>query len=249
MSLHKAISVNAKYLTNMEKELLKTLLESKDEFTTKKFTISNISEMFSVSNTSIHRLSKKLGYASFLNFKDDYFKRHIEEEKIDRERDSFVDMMIDTYNLVSQSSYDKIIDKMLTCKKITIYGMGMSNYLGKIFQIKLQLLGIPAEQHDDSRFMRLSSRILNKDEDLVFILSRSGETPELLEVLVEANMRGIDVVLITESRGSTFEKMATYIIYTAYTHDLDSDIDTRLNFHIAMDMVIKEFLKKYKNKE
>lgn len=92
--------------------------------------------------------------------------------------------------------------------------------------------------------MRLSSRILNKDEDLIFILSRSGETPELLEVLVEANIRGVDVVLITESRGSTFEKMAKYIIYTAYTHDLDSDIDTRLNFHIAMDMVIKEFLKK-----
>lgn len=143
MSLHKAISINAKHLTNMEKELLKALLESKYEFTSKTFTIVNIAEKFSVSNTSIHRLSKKLGYASFLNFKDDYFKRYIEEEKIDKERDSFVEMMIDTYNLVSECPYDEIVIKMLSCKKITIYGMGMSNYLGKIFQIKLQLLGIP----------------------------------------------------------------------------------------------------------
>lgn len=248
MSLHKSISINAKYLTNMEKETLKSLLESKEEFKYKNFTISNISERFAVSNTSIHRMSKKLGYASFLNFKDDYFKRISEEDRIEKKENSFVNMMIDTYNLVSQFNYDQVVEKMIKCKKITIYGMGMSNYLGKIFQIKLQLLGIQAEQHDDSRFMRLSSRILNKEDDLIFMLSRSGETPELLEVLVEANMRGVCVVLITESRGSTFEKMATHIIYTAYTQDLDSDIDTRLNFHIAMDMVIKEFLEKNKRR-
>ncbi|MGL5151686.1 MAG: MurR/RpiR family transcriptional regulator [Clostridium sp.] len=248
MRLHRAISNNAKFLTNMEKELLQNLLENKSYFNYKNFTIQNVSEKFAVSNTSIHRMSKKLGYNSFLNFKDDYFSKIEEEENIKEKDNTFINMMIDTYNLVTQSNYDQVIDKMLNCKKITIYGMGMSNYLGKIFQIKLQLLGIPAEQHDDSRFMRLSSRILNKGEDLVFILSRSGETPELLEVLVEANLRGIDVVLITESRGSTFEKMATHIIYTAYTKDSDNDIDTRLNFHIAMDMVIKEFLEKYKRR-
>ena len=156
--------------------------------------------------------------------------------------------MIDTYSLVSESINDEIIDKMNSCKKINIYGMGMSNYLGKIFQIKLQLLGIPAEQHDDSRFMRLSCKILKKDEDLVFVLSRGGETPELLEVLVETNMRGIDVVLITESTNSTSEKLSKYVVYTAYTLDFDNNIDTRLNFHIAMDYIIKEFIKRYEEK-
>ena len=44
----------------------------------------------------------------------------------------------------------------------------MSNYLCKIFRIKLNLLGIRAEQYYDSRYMRLSSKILDKNEDLVF---------------------------------------------------------------------------------
>ncbi|CEP42337.1 RpiR family transcriptional regulator [[Clostridium] sordellii] len=249
MNLNKRISLNAKHLTKLEKDLLQGLLEGKSKFTYKKFTISNIAKEFLVSNTSVHRLSEKLGYDSFIQFKDDYFKKN--ENEIDESSvkdNDFVNLMIDTYSLVSESINDEIIDKMNSCKKINIYGMGMSNYLGKIFQIKLQLLGIPAEQHDDSRFMRLSSRILKKEDDLVIILSRSGETPELLEVLVEANLREIDVALITETRGSTFERMCKYKIYTGCTQDSDADIDTRLNFHIAMDMLIKRFIEKYKKK-
>lgn len=250
MNLHRRISVNAKYLTKMEKELLKQLLNYKSSFNYKNFTMANIATKFSVSNTSVHRLSEKLGYKSFVQFKEAYLQKITKEEQVSLgEDDQFVHLMLDTYKLVKESISEEIIDKMNQCKKINIYGMGMRNYLGKIFQIKLQLLGIEAQQHDDSRFMRLSSQILKKEDDLVIILSRSGETPELLEVLVEANMREIDVVLITESRGSTFEKMCKYIIYTGYTKDSDSDIDTRLNFHIAMDMLIKLFIEKYKKKD
>ena len=246
MKLHRRISENTKYLSKLEKELLKLLLENKQLFTYGTFTIANISKKFSISSTSVHRLSKKLGYKSFIQFKDDYFKRSDKEEVSVEQNDThFIEAMIDTYKLVKQADIESIVDKMSECKKITIYGMGMSNYLGKMFQIKLQLLGIPVEQHDDSRFMRLSSKILNKDNDLVFMLSRSGETGELLEVLVETNMRGVDVVLITETRNSTFESLCKYVVYTAFTHDLDSNIDTRLNFHIAMDYIIKRFVEKH----
>lgn len=249
MKLHRKISENTKYLTKLEKNLLQLMLENKNLFTYDTFTIARIAEEFSISSTSVHRLSKKLGYKSFIQFKDDYFKKNKEDNTNIRDDDQqFVSLMIDTYKFIKQANIDEIVDKMMECKKITLYGMGMSNYLSKIFQIKLQLLGIPAEQHDDSRFMRLSSRILQKDQDLVFILSRSGETPELLEVLVETKLRGIDVVLITESRNSTFEKFCKYIVYTAYTNDLDSNIDTRLNFHIAMDYIIRKFIERYEEK-
>lgn len=249
MKLYTRISEYTRYLTKLEKELLQLLLENKNLFTYDIFTIANISEKFSISSTSVHRLSKKLRYKSFIQFKDDYFEKDDNKvSKIEEEDNHFLQQMLDTYKLVKQADIESIIDKMSECKKINIYGMGMSNYLGKIFQIKLQLLGIPAEQHDDSRFMRLSSKILNKENDLVFILSRSGETGELFEVLVETNMRGVDVVLITETRNSTFEKLCKYVVYTAFTHDLDSNIDTRLNFHIAMDYIIKRFVEKYKDR-
>lgn len=249
MNLHRRISTYTKNLTRLEKDLLRELLESRDKFTYKTFTIENIAEAFSTSTSTVHRLSKKLEYKSFVQFKDDYFeKSKISEDRMEFSDNSYINSIIETYKLVLDGPQEEIIDKMAQCKKITIYGMGMSNYLGKMFQIKLQLLGIPAEQHDDSRFMRLSSKILKRNEDLVFMLSRSGETPELLEVLVETNLKGVDVVLITESRGSTFERLCKYVVYTGYAKDPDSNIDTRLNVHIAMDVIIKRFVEKYRTK-
>ncbi len=244
MRLHRKISENTKYLTKLEKDLLKLLLENRNNFEYGKFTIENISNKFSISTTSVHRLSKKLKYKSFVQFKDDYFQKYLDEDSLVCGDDSFIAGIVDTYNLINQCDLDGIINKMLNCKKIVLYGMGMSNYLCKIFRIKLNLLGIRAEQYYDSRYMRLSSKILDKNEDLVFILLRSGETPELLEVLVEVNIRGVNVVLITESRNSTFEKLCNYIVYTSYTKDLDCNIDSRLNFHIAMDYILKKFVER-----
>lgn len=248
MNFHKRISENAKHITKLEKDLLRLLLENKNLFKYNTFTIENVAKEFSMSKTTVHRLSKKLSYNSFIQFKDDYFERS-RCKKVEVEDETFLELLIDTYNLIKESPIDEIVDKLIYCKKVIIYGMGMSNYLSKIFQIKLQLLGIPTEQYDDSRFMRLSSRILNKDDDLVFMLSRSGETPELLEVLVETNLNGIDVVLITENRNSTFEKLCKYIVYTAFTQDLDNNIDTRLNFHIAMDYIVKKFVEKSQGRD
>ena len=68
MKIHRRISENSKYLTKLEKELLQLLLENSALFKYDNFTIANISEKFSISNTSVHRLSKKLGYKSFIQF-------------------------------------------------------------------------------------------------------------------------------------------------------------------------------------
>ena len=137
--------------------------------------------------------------------------------------------------------------KWQVARKVTIYSMGINDYIASIFETKLQLLEIPTEHHNDPRFMKLSSKLLKRNEDLVFIFSKSGEV-ELLEVLVEANLKCIDVVLITESRESTFERLCKYVIYAGDSKISDYDADTRLNLHIAVDVIIKRFIKKYKIK-
>lgn len=66
MRLHRKISENTKYLTKHEKDLLKLLLENRNSFEYRNFTIENISNKFSISTTSVHRLAKKLKYKSFV---------------------------------------------------------------------------------------------------------------------------------------------------------------------------------------
>lgn len=249
MNLNKRISIYNKNLSMLEKDLLNKLLGNAEKFSYKTFTIENIAKEFSVSTSTVHRLSKKLNYKSFVQFRDDYFgKFNIICDEKEFLGDSYIDYIMETYKFITESMQEEIIDKMASCKKVTIYSMGINNYIANIFETKLQLLEIPTEHHDDPRFMKLSSKLLKRNDDLVFIFSKSGETSELLEVLVEANLKCIDVVLVTESRESTFERLCKYVVYAGDYKALDYEVDTRLNLHIAVDVIIKRFINKYKIK-
>ncbi|WP_192986021.1 MurR/RpiR family transcriptional regulator [Carnobacterium mobile] len=246
MSLQKQISLHADSLTDMEKNLLHNIIENKGKFEYETFTIALISNTFNVSKTSVHRLTKKLEYSSFLHFKDEFFLRFRINEDMVIEKNSEVDLLLDTFHAVQESITPKMIHELIEAKRITIYGMGMNSFIGKMFQIKLQLLGKHVEQYDDSRYMRVSARNLKENEDIVIVLSRSGRPPELLEAVVKISLKKIYILLITEQHGSPLESLATEVLYTSHSPDSDSDIDTRLNSHIAMNVIMKKFIEENK---
>ena len=155
MSLQKQISLHAYNLTDMEKNFLHNIIENKEKFEYKTFTIALLSDTFNVSKTSVHRLTKKLEYSSFLHFKDEFFLRFRINEDMIIEKNSDVDLLLDTFHAVQESITEEMIKELIMAKRITIYGMGMNSFIGKMFQIKLQLLGKHVEQYDDSRYMRV----------------------------------------------------------------------------------------------
>lgn len=248
MGLRKQISLHVYTLTEMEKQFLRNLLDYSDEFEYKKFTIEFLSEQFNVSKTSVHRFTQKLGYDSFLYFKDDYFNRDLQLEHDQEVSSQYVEMLKHTYELVNDSITEELLGAMIRAKRIVIYGMGMSNYLGKMFQIKLQLYGKTVEQFDDSRYMRLSAKSLNAEEDLVFVLSRSGRPPEIVEAIIEANFKKVKIVLITEEPKSPLGGLSDFIIQTSFSKDSDQAIDTRINAHVALDVLMNHFIER-KEKE
>ena len=65
MGLRKQISIHAYTLTDMEKQLLRNLLDYSEEFEYESFTIEALAKRFNVSKTSVHRFTQKLGYESF----------------------------------------------------------------------------------------------------------------------------------------------------------------------------------------
>lgn len=237
LSLH--VSANSTSLTAMEKDMVQKLMKHRQSFTYKSFTIAHISETLNVSSTSLHRLSRKLGYPSFALLKEDYFTVPqavaVEKQPVHH----YETGLAATCSLVREALQDELVQTMVDAKRVTIYGMGISGYIAKIFRMKLELAGILAQQYDDSRFMRISSRNLKKDQDTIIILSRSGCPPELIEVAMEANKHEVPSILISEAQESPLESMATYVIHTAMVSDPDESIDTRIHAHIAMDMLME----------
>lgn len=240
------ISMHDEELSKMEKKMVSDLMKHRSAFSYKDFTIVAVARTLNVSTTSLHRLSKKLGYDSFTLFKEDYFAAQGKKESTATAQNDYVALVESTCTLINQTCTKELLHALLQAKRVTIYGMGMSAYLAKMFQIKLQLLGMDARQYDDSRYMRISAKQLNPQEDVILVLSRSGRPPELVEVMREANRLDVTSILITEMQQTPLEALATYTIYTASCEDSDEDIDTRVQTHLALDFMIQKLLKEKK---
>lgn len=120
MGLRKQISIHAYTLTDMEKQLLRNLLDYSEEFEYESFTIEALAKRFNVSKTSVHRFTQKLGYESFLYFKDDFFKKEKPSSIVEEKNNRYVEMLEDTYLLADASINDELLEKMHKAKRIVI---------------------------------------------------------------------------------------------------------------------------------
>ncbi|MGX7060207.1 MurR/RpiR family transcriptional regulator [Vagococcus humatus] len=234
MNFSKMISENAKYLTRSEQEALQKLFTYRDELNYHHFTITQIAEQLNISSTTLHRMVKKLGFSSFTIFKESYFSKDYFDDNYEITNSEYINGIYYTYHQIESTINDELIDKINQASRVIFYSMGMNAYIAKMFQIKFALAGFHVEQYDDSRYMRVSSRYLQGDE-FIIVLSRSGNPPELVEAMLDVNAKQVFSLLITENTASPLSSLATKTILIPKSQDSDINIDTRINYHVALD--------------
>jgi glutamine---fructose-6-phosphate transaminase (isomerizing) len=105
------------------------------------------------------------------------------------------------------------VAKIQRIKKIDLVASGTSYHSGVIGKKVLeQLLGLPVEASYSSEF-RYDHPPLNEN-NLVIVLSQSGETADTLSALREAKKFNCPVITITNTVGSTVARKADATIYT-----------------------------------
>ena len=96
---------------------------------------------------------------------------------------------------------------------VHLVACGTAMHAGMVGKVAIETLArVPAEVDIASEF-RYRDPILNKD-DLVIIISQSGETSDTLAALKLAKSRGVPVLAIVNVVGSSIARAADYILYT-----------------------------------
>ena len=96
---------------------------------------------------------------------------------------------------------------------VHLVGCGTAMHAGMVGKAAIETLArVPAEVDIASEF-RYRDPILNKD-DLVIIISQSGETSDTLAALKLAKSRGVPVLAIVNVVGSSIARAADYVMYT-----------------------------------
>lgn len=244
MSLLQHYSAHDAHLSEVESYCFKRILQL--TMADKNVTIQYLADELNVSTTTIFRMCKKLGYASFKEFRYDflYYKREDFSEQKDTIRttlDHMHQQCEETFHLLEKTEITAAAQAILQAKKVLICSTGMNNYIAKILSIKLSLIGISNMYPDDQWFMYLESNHLHEN-DFVIVLSRAGETEELIKVVKSAQVNGAKNMLIGEAGRSTLADLADFRLSTSKVENEGYDIDTRLQMHLAVHYLTKELM-------
>ena len=104
-------------------------------------------------------------------------------------------------------------ERLRSIRMVHLVACGTAMHAGMVGKAAIETLArVPAEVDIASEF-RYRDPILNKD-DLVIIISQSGETSDTLAALKLAKSRGVPVLAIVNVVGSSIARAADYILYT-----------------------------------
>ncbi len=218
-------------MTTKEKKISKFILQNLDNIVY--MNTYQIAEKCNVSQASVVRFAKKLGYSGFPDFKISFGRemgRLDVEEKINfiyediKEKDELDDVIKkivyansniiqDTYSMIKTETIREAIDILKTARKIYILGAGYSGIVAKDFHYKLGELGMNSMCESDYHILLASISTLDKS-DVVFVISQGGKTLDIYNLVKAAKKRGAKIISVTQISPNPISDLADIKINT-----------------------------------
>lgn len=207
------------------------------------FTIQTIADQLAVSTTTIFRMIKKLGYQSFNDFKFDFLSEKEQQQLVKKQSENEILRSISTWstqtiNYLTTNDTLKIIERLKNSRELLICSSGLTNSIAEILARKLIINDYNVIHETDPYFLLMKIIYMDQRDSLI-ILSKEGETKELLDVCKKAKMHGLTIILMSEFGHSSLTDLADFKISVAKSDHVGTDIDTRLQLHIAVEYLSK----------
>lgn len=118
-------------------------------------------------------------------------------------------------------SFEEAVKLLLNCKgKVVVTGVGKSGHVGKKMAASLASTGTPSFFVHSTEGVHGDLGMIEKD-DVVILLSNSGETDEVLNLLPTLNKVGVKKIAITSNENSTLSKACDITLKYSYQSEAD----------------------------
>ncbi|NPC91887.1 MurR/RpiR family transcriptional regulator [Bacillus sp. WMMC1349] len=214
MQLEELMNKYYKKLNENDFHILKYILNHKDSCY--KLGIHDLAQKCNVSRTSILRLSQKLEFSGYSEFR--VFLKWEAEKWGDQQKvsNSFAGLMRD---MEASLKYLKNTDMQNICKlideadRIFVYGSGTAqtscaNELQRMFVARHRYLTVIK---DKIEFDLMVPDF--KNSDLIIIISLSGETPSLIPQAQTLSAKGIPFISVTNLKNNFLAQLTPYNLY------------------------------------
>lgn len=168
------------------------------------------SQLYTVPNT-ITRLSKKLGYESFSQMKNK-LKEEIQQNKAIPEEDSLLYNIDKTTRLLDEEKYVLVSRIISEGRRVLFFAVGDTAPFCEIMIKNIKVVGKHGEYYVHRHDMVHEVNHLEKS-DVLFLISLSGETPQVLDIARLAKKRGVRLISLTHFNKNTLQNLADLNLY------------------------------------
>lgn len=240
--------INAHYheLNENDLQILSFIVNNKQSV--HQMTITELAKLTLTSKSTVLRLTKKLGFSGYSEFK--YSLRHEKtKEAQDLNTVKFVDLqrkdIETTKKLYSQTDIAPIVEALHQADRIFCYGTGwgqrdvLSNFrrsmvpVGK-FPIVLSAL----------KELEMASTSSVTSKDLVIFVSLSGDIIEVDKIMNVLTLKDIPILSITSFRNNQMASRATFNLYFQTTPVLvqNEEIYSFLPLYVTTDLLQRSYV-------
>jgi DNA-binding MurR/RpiR family transcriptional regulator len=228
MSTFSKIKAIKDSLSSSELKLAKFALDSSNAI--RELSSLELANVVGVSQSSVVKFSQKLGYKGYPAFKlgiidalnistasnNLHGKITINDsfgQMSDKLLSSKVSVLNETQKLNDEQAFIEAVGLLKSSKRILICGLGGSALVGKDFSYKLQKLGMLAISEADAHAQLAYAATLSEN-DLVFAISESGNTKEMINVVSEAKRNNAKIISVTRFGSTPISDMANIKLYS-----------------------------------
>lgn len=226
-----SVQIAYESLFDAEKKVADYVLEFPEEVMN--MGITELSEKSNVSDATIVRFCKKIGFNGYQHFRMKLAKEFVNPEKIispivdlsniKASIESIMSYKVEELKLTCESldvdTITKCIEKILKCKNIYFYAAGNSIPVAMDAAYKFNEIGIRSNSDVISEMQISSAYSLTKD-DIAFGISNSGTSKSVLKIFEIAKDRGAVTMCLTSSKKSPLAKLADYKLLTVTNEEL-----------------------------
>ncbi|WP_336046169.1 MurR/RpiR family transcriptional regulator [Solibacillus ferritrahens] len=190
--------------------------------------IATLAEKAKTSEATIVRMCRALNFSGFKDLKLSIATASTLEiqqnHNFELEKDSTIMQMIQTIEMHNidaiqrtlmindERELEKIIHQINNARKISFIGIGASAIVAQDFEHKLKRINKNCETIFDSHGQLIAATHATC-EDVVFAISYSGETKEIINALTVAKENKATVITMTQNKRNTIQSFADYALY------------------------------------
>lgn len=191
-------------------------------------TINQIAEDTGLADSTVFRFCKRLGYKGFQDMKIALASEQVNElhdihEHLSSEDDektilqkifqSNIKTIEDTLTVIDEEQFKNAVDALLKAARIELFGFGGSNVIALDGYHKLIRTGLPVSTQIDAH-MQLMSASQMTDSSVAVLISHTGHSKDVLELLDTLKQNGVFTIGITSFTQSPFSQQVDVPLYT-----------------------------------